>query len=299
MFSYDLTNSTTLSAAGGHYTYFFQTNPYYFNNNPDLAKLDRFIKPEKAQHLSLGVQQEIDLFTIKLEGFNNFFYDKPEPYPHYEADGTYLQGLSSGKARARGFEIMVRKDLRENENGPFGWASYTYTRSVEKSGLPTSPGYAGVASNPVGDVYGDKWTTSEFEQRHSLKLTGGYRFRNHTWSGRFQYYSGFPYTPYIDGVYDTNYHELTGMDRYYPVTGLRNSKNFPAYYSLDFRYTKKSNHSWGSLSWYVEVINALMKKAKDNQKWYFDRDYQSGSNPKLQEEEGFSTLLNFGIEAKF
>ena len=299
MLSYSFSNGITLSAAGGHYSYFFQTNPNYFNSNPDLAKLDRLVKPEKARHQSLGIQQEMDLYTVKLEGFNNYFYDKPEPYPHYEADGTYLPGLNSGEAKARGFEIMIRKDTREEENGLFGWASYTYTRSQEKTGLPTTAGYAGVASNPIGDVYGDKWTTSEFEQRHSFKFTGGYKLKNHTWSGRFQYYTGFPYTPYIDGVYDANYYELTGEDRYYPVTGDRNSNNFPSYYSLDVRYAKKKKHSWGYLSWYIEVINILMKKASNNQKWYYDRAYQAGSNPEILEEEGFSTLLNFGIEVKF
>lgn len=299
MLSYSFSRGTTISAAGGRYSYFFQTNPNYFNSNPDLAKLDRFVKPEKARHLSLGVQQETGLYTVKLEGFNNYFYNKPEPYPHYEADGTYLQGLNSGEAKAHGFEIMIRKDTKEDENGIFGWASYTYTRSREKTGLPTTTGYAGVETNPIGDIYGDKWTTSGFEQRHSLKFTGGYKFRNHTWSGRFQYYTGFPYTPYIDGVYDADYNELTGEDRYYPVTGSRNSKKFPAYYSLDVRYAKKKKHSWGYLSWYVEVINALMKKATNNQKWNYDRAYEKGRNPEISEEEGFASLFNFGIEAKF
>ncbi len=40
-----------------------------------------------------------------------------------------LQGLSSGKQKTHGFEIMIRKDLRENEDGLYGWMSYTYTRS--------------------------------------------------------------------------------------------------------------------------------------------------------------------------
>ena len=81
--------------------------------------------------------------------------------------------------------------------------------SSKKSGLPTTEGYGGVETNPVGDVFGDEWTTSSYEQRHNVKLVGGYRWGDNTFSGRLQYYSGFPYTPYIDGVYDTNYFDLT------------------------------------------------------------------------------------------
>jgi len=299
MLSYEFSNGTTLSAAGGHYSYFFQTNPYYFNSNPDIAKMDRNVTPEKSRHLSIGAQKEINLLTFKVEGFNNYFYDQLELYPHYEADGTYSQGLNSGEAKAHGLEIMIRKDTRENQDGLFGWISYTFTRSQVKTGLPTTVGYAGVASNPVGDVYGDKWMTSDFEQSHNFKLTSGYKLGNHTWSGRLQYYSGFAYTPYVGGVYDTNYQTLTGKDRYYPVTGERNSKKFPSNYTLDLRYAKTSDHSWGHLSWYVEVINVLNKKAKNNQKWHYDRDYQAGSNPEIVEDEGFSSLPNFGVEIKF
>jgi hypothetical protein len=299
MLSYELSSGLTLSAAGGHYSYFFQTNPYYFNSNPDIAKMKNHVTPEKSWHMSVGAQKEIDLYTIKVEGFNNYFYDQLELYPHYEADGTYSQGLNSGEARAHGFEIMIRKDTKENQNGLFGWVSYTFTRSKVKTGLPTTAGYAGIASNPAGDIFGDKWTTSGYEQCHNFKLTGGYKLGKHTWSGRFQYYSGFAYTPYTGAGYDKNYHDLTGKDRYYPLTGIRNSKNFPSNYTVDFRYTKTVNRSWGQINWYVEQINVLNKKAKDTQKWYYDRDYQVGVNPIINEDEGFAGLVNFGIEFKF
>jgi hypothetical protein len=299
MLTYEFTNGLTLSAAGGHYSYFFQTNPNYFNSNPDISKMNNHVTTEKAWHMSVGAQKEINLYTIKVEGFNNYFYDQLQIYPHNEADGTYSLGLNSGEARTHGFEIMLRKDTKENQNGLFGWVSYTFTRSQVKTGLPTTSGYAGVASNPVGDVFGDRWMTSGYEQSHCLKLTGGYKLGRHTFSGRFQYYSGFPYTPYIGAGYDANYHVLTGKDRYYPVTGERNSEKFPSNYTFDFRYTKTVNRSWGQLAWYVEQINVLNKKAKDTQKWYYDRDYQAGSNPKITVEDGFAGLVNFGIEIKF
>ncbi|MBN2418253.1 MAG: TonB-dependent receptor, partial [Deltaproteobacteria bacterium] len=298
MLSYRFKNDLTISAAGGHYSYFFQTNPVYFNRNPDVSKMDRNVKPEKAWHLSVGGQKEYTWYTLKAEFFSNYFYDKPEPYPHYEFDGTYMQGLSSGKLKTRGFELMLRKDSLEGHDGSFGWASYTYTRAREKSGLPTTAGYGGIPSNPAGDVFGDIWTTSSYEQQHNVKLVGGYRWHDFIFSGRLQYYSGFPYTPYIAGIYDTNYYDLTGEDRYYPVTGERNSKEFPDFFTLDIRFTHSMSFSWGSLDWYAELINVFMQKPKNTQKWYYDRPYDEGSNPHITDDDGLSFLISFGVEVK-
>jgi hypothetical protein len=300
MVSYRLGDDLMLSAAGGHYSYFFQTNPVYFNTNPDLTRIDhRIAEPEQAWHLSVSAQKAVALYTIKAEAFSNDYYNKPEPYPHYEADGTYLQGLCTGKLKTRGIELMIRKDSLGDREGSFGWISYTYTRSKGKTGLPTTDGYAGVAENLAGDEYGDVWTPSDYEQRHNVKLTGGYRLGNHIFSGRLQYYSGFPYTPYIAGIYDTNYNDLTGENRYYPVTGTRNSERFPDFFTIDFRYTHKKTRSWGELSWYVEMINVLMQKPKDTQKWYYDRPYGVGSNPVITDDDGLPFLLSFGVEMKF
>jgi hypothetical protein len=302
MTSYKFPSDTKLSAAGGHYSYFLQTNPNYFNQNPDLSAIsNRKIKPEKAWHSAIGAEQELGLYTIKVEWYSNYFYDMPEPYPHIEPDGSELQGFSSGQLKAHGFEIMIRKDSRENEDGLFGWLSYTYTNSRVKTGLPTQEGLYGVLDkngkpNPVGDIYGDKWTKSGFEQRHSVKLVSGYKFYVHTFSTKFQYYSGFPYTP-IDGL-DTNFSQPDTYGRYTPHYGGRNSKNFPSYWQLDLRYTHKTSHLWGYISWYVEVINVFMKSDMEY-KWYWDRTYSEGSNPKIKKQNGFNFLPNFGVEVKF
>ena len=116
-----------------------------------------------------------------------------------------MPGLSSGKQKTHGFEIMIRKDLRDNEDGLYGWLSYTYTRSKFKSGLPATDYYLGIDQGYTGDSNGDKYMTSDYEQRHCLKLVTGYKFGNHTVSGKFQYYSGFPYTPITGYSEDTDY----------------------------------------------------------------------------------------------
>jgi hypothetical protein len=182
----------------------------------------------------------------------------------------------------------------------FGWMSYTYTRAKFKSGLPTTENYDGINQGYVGDEYGDTWITSDYEQRHNFKLVAGYRLNKHILSGRFQYGSGFPYTPIVDSAEDSDYAAAhPGQRRFVPVTGYRNSKNFQSYYSLDLRYTHKTNYSWGNLSWYIEVINITAQKQINTQKWYWDRPYAEGNNPKNKSEDTLSLIPNLGVEIKF
>jgi hypothetical protein len=292
MASYKFATDTTIAAAGGHYSYFTQVNPYIFDENTDVSGMGKKLKSEKAWHASVSIEQEIGSYSFKLEGFRNYYYDEPMGYPHTEADGTFVQGLCSGKEKTRGFEIMLRKDSEESSNGLFGWMSYTYTRAKFKSGLPTTEDYDGVNQGYIGDEYGDRWVTSDYEQRHNFKLVAGYRLNKHILSGRFQYGSGFPYTPIVNNEPPVN-------GRYVPVTGYRNSKNFPSYYSLDLRYTHKTNYSWGNLSWYIEVINITAQKQINTQKWYWDRPYAEGNNPKNKSEDTLSFIPNLGVEIKF
>ncbi len=306
--SYIFDTDTTVSAAGGKYTYFFQVNPSLFIMNPNVSAIGKDLKTEKAYHRALGIEQKIDLFSIKIEGFNNKFFDLSRPYPHLEEDGTYSEGTNSGEIKTYGAEILIRKDKREDTNGLFCWISYTYTRSKYRSGLPTEDGYLGhqpdVANgdyyNIAADEYGDQWINFEWEMRHSLKLVAGYTFLdNHTLSGKFQLYSSIPYSPIIGANQDTNY---TGLgNRYVPVYGKRNSEFFDPHHTLDLRYSYKTHFSWGHLSFYVEVINIYNNISKNVQIFDYRYDYSS-NNPEITIDENamFSGMMpNIGVEIKF
>ncbi len=314
MISYKFPTNTTISAAGGLYSYYFQTNPWVFDENPEVSKIGKKLLPEKARHASAGVEQELGKYSLKVEGFNNYFYDKPEAYPHIEKDGTFLEGLSTGELKAYGFEIMVKRDIKLGQNGLFGWLSYTYTRAKQKTGLPTKDGYLDlyyettdnqgntvmVPVNTTGDPDGDKWFNAYTEQKHSLKIVAGYKFGSHIISGRFQFYSGFTYTPVVGGEEDTDYADNNpGEHRYTPVYGDRNSKYFEPFHSLDLRYTYEILYPWGHINWYLEGINIYNNRAKSEHKWYYDRPYEEGSNPENVEQDGLAFLVNFGVEVKF
>ena len=301
LLAYELPTKTTLSAAYGKYSYFFQVNPRIFNVNMDLCKLGKELKPDRAIHRVGGIEQEIGMYTVKIETYQNHFFDMPLPYPHHDEEGNFIQGLNSGQTKTRGLEMMIRKNIHENANGPYGWVSYTYTEAKYRSGLPTEPGYLGVESNPVGDLNGDQWYHSSLEQRHSAKLAGGYVYGKNTLGVRVDYYTGFPYTPIVDTEYDEAYNVLYGGDRWVAVYGEENSKYYPPFCSIDIRYTYKIYYSWGYVSWYAEVINANNTQPIDNEEFDRSRPYKEGENPVLEAPEGaiINWFPSFGVEVKF
>ncbi|MFH1380058.1 MAG: carboxypeptidase-like regulatory domain-containing protein [bacterium] len=301
MVDYAYFEDTIISASVGQFSNFLQIDDEFFNSNPDLARMEEEATAEKAVHRAVGIEQKLDLCTIRVEGFSNIFRDIGEAYPYTELDGTERYGLNSGKIKASGLELMLRKDRREKENGVFGWLSYTYTESTYRSGLPTVSGYKGVAANPIGDVYGDKWINFAAEQPHALKLIGGYVFGANTISSRIQYLSRFPYTPIIGSAQDMNYYVLTGKQRHVPIYGTRNSKRFPEQISLTLRYSRKKYKSWGDISWFFEIINLYNSEA-NQQAWNYSKPYDGVSNPYTaddNDDSGLNAIPGFGVEIHF
>lgn len=310
MMSYEFPTNTTISIAGGKYSYFFQTNSDYFDASPQYAKVGKNGKPEWAIHRVVGFEQAIGLFKIKAEGFWNDFNDLVQEYVHIGPDGSIRQTMSTGRIRAYGGEIMVKKDRKEGENGIFGWVSYTYTRSKAKSGLPHSPGKYGIlisnsggapsslddiAFNKAGDYWGNHWLNYDFEQNHSFKLILGYAHGRHSITGKFMLYTSNPFTPIVASIQDPDY-----PARFIPVFGKPNTRNFPIYHRLDLRYSNTTTYTWGYVSWYIEVINAYNYRPIVVQRWNYNQPYLGKRNPKITTYGSSIALIpNFGVEVKF
>jgi len=279
MLSYDFPTDTTLSVAGGTYSAFQQINPYLFDSAPTYASEKGRLKPERAVNASGGIEQKIDLFTVKFEGFYNYYYDRVYPFL---GDGNVM--YVDGKLRTYGGEAMVRLDRREGSSAFFGWINYTLTQSKIKTGLP-------VTSDPMGDTF----ISSDWEQEHAVKVVAGYTRGRHTFSAKFQLYSSFPYTEIIGDDGDPG-----GVGRYVPIYSTDiNAKHYPLSHQLDLRYTYRTDYEWGHVSWYIEIINAYNFVQKENV-WHYDEPYSEGSNPNLQKPSGgLSFIPNFGVEVKF
>jgi hypothetical protein len=306
LISYEFSTGTTISAAAGKYSGFFQTNPMFFDARPQYARIRKHGRSEWSLHRVVGLEQVIGLFKIKAESFYNEFYNIVQSYIHFAADGSYQQTMSRGKIRAYGAEIMLKKDRKENENSLFGWVSYTYTRSQFKSGLPYYDGLYGNPLNTVGDYWGSSWINYDHEQNHSLKLIAGYAYNQHTFTGKFQLFTSQPYTPIMFGQEDMQFFANTGGHRYYPVFGRPNSRHFPINHRLDVRYSYTSTYSWGYVSWYVEIINVLNHRPIAIQSWNYwlpyhpQIPYLHSQNPRLTTSRfEIAFIPNFGVEVKF
>jgi len=279
MISYEFPSDTTVSVAGGKYSSFYQTNPYVFNLSPKFTSIGSYLKPERAWHRSVGVEQKLSLFVIKIEGFYNNFYDLAEQ------QGDLPNGIANtGKQRAYGGELMIRLDRIEDQDGLFGWINYTLTQSKSKTGLPLSL-----------DPNGNRYLNFRNEQEHALKIVSGYVIGRHTLSGRFQANTSFPYTPITGGVENP-----LGSGRWVRTfDGSKpNSAHFPIDHRLDVRYSYKTNKDWGSISWYIEVINIYNNQPITNETWNYSKPY-GADNPKKTKSDGLSLIPNFGVEIKF
>ncbi|MCS6984714.1 MAG: TonB-dependent receptor plug domain-containing protein [Leptospiraceae bacterium] len=285
--AYEFPSKTTLAAAGGLYYSFPQTNQFFFNRpfvqQPQVVVTD-YLKPERARHTSLSLEQVFDLLSIKIEGFYNEFYDLARPLDGAANNGRIYD--NSGRGRAQGIEIFLRKDQWDTQEAQFfGWASYTYSRSqVLENG---------------------KWRPFEFEQPHSIKLIGGFRWRGNQIGARFEFFSGFPYTEIIGSQCTPGFACAGGpnpVNRYSQIYDLDNpyAKRFPFAHRLDLRYTRITNYSWGSFRWYIEVINVYNYVPINQQRWNYNRPYEPGVNPKVQRnEQALSLIPNFGLEWRF
>lgn len=284
MISVAFPTGTTLAAAGGIYSAFVQTNPYFFTQFPKVAGYD-YLKPQHSIHRSVSAEQKIDAITVKLEGFNNYFYDMIIQDDYYVGDEHRL-ARNSAKLKTYGAEFLIKLN-DENDQGLFGWASYTYNRSK-------------MITNQLGSgyTYTDVWFNSYYEMPHVGKIVAGYTLGRHTLSGKFQLSSSTPYTKITGSYYDTDYYNANGVDRNVPIYGSPNTERLNPSWRLDLRYSYKTNYKWGYVQWYIEAIGAFSSKTKQY-KWDYRYSYETQKPRIVTATGGLSIIPNFGVETKF
>ena len=268
---------TTFGAAGGYYSCFIQTNATYFNEAPNVAEAD-YLDPQRSIHRALSLEQKVSDYTFKVEGFYNNFWDIVYAEEQADTGNDFKNGTD---LKTYGFELMA-KISDERDQGLFGWVSYTFSRSKEKSNMESDP-------------YGDEWIYSYYDQTHVAKLVAGYTYRQHTLSAKFQFNSNTPYSPVTGSEQDTSF--PGPGERWVPEYGKTNTERLSPSHELDIRYSYKTNYKWGYVTWYIEVINATNYRGEEVV--YDYRHEHSNSNPKIQKMDGLAIFPNFGVEAKF
>jgi hypothetical protein len=132
--------------------------------------------------------------------------------------------LNSLRGYSRGVEVFLQ---RSSANGATGWVSYAFGRTGMRDG-----------------VTGNRFP-SDFDQRHTLNVYGGYRLKpTVNLSLKFSYGSGFPIPGYLQQV-GTSYF----------LTSVRNRLRMPDYLRTDFRVNKSWTRDKWKITLFGEVIN--------------------------------------------
>lgn len=319
-------NPTTLLGGGG--VYHRLPEPYEFSpssGNPDL----RF---ERAEHYSGGIQQEIADWLFKVEVFRHYFRDLVvvDPYltlPYrlnqdafdryeepiiYNAPAVYS---NDGTGFSEGFELYLKKSKPPRKNGFYGWASYTWSRSLrnthqhiitdEERRLLRSPNEFRL----IAQYDNNRDGYADFDRTHIINLVLGYQYdRDWQFGLRWQYRTAQPYTPIVgdDGgqqqnrgrrIFDPEYSKLT------------NSKRLSDYHRLDFRVDRFFHYEWGFGNIFFEVLNVYARRNEETVQWDNARPW-SATNPEVQYdfllleqdvqgEKVSIPFFNIGIEVQF
>lgn len=270
-FSYDVTQRTNISLAGGRY----QQAPSYVWLMTNQQ--NRGLKHVQADQLVVGIERLVrDDTRVRVEGY-------VKRYVNYAAslDRDYLvlantgagwggaeEGFSSfgfdplssdGSGLSRGLEFLIQKRLSDIRC--YGIASLTLSQTdfEARDGI-SRPG--------------------SFDQQVIFNLSGGYK-PSSVWeySAKFRLGSGTPYTPFnLDGTQDAN--------RY-------NDARLPIYHSLDVRVDRRWIFSTWNLITYLDVQNVYAYKPVSGYRW-------SAREQKVEaDEDGIGILPSIGISAEF
>ena len=239
------------------------------------------LKFERVYSAEIGWEHQItDAIRSDLSVYgkylDNLIVDNPEAQ-----SSSDLFFLNEGIGRVYGMELIIRHDPIGNL---FGWISYTLSRS-ERNDYPErtieleTDSVAGAPST-------GSWYVYDIDQTHILVAVAGYSFPEDLGiSGKIQYVTGNPYTPYAQGVYDID------QDTYFAFpSGDYNSERLPAFLSVDLRVDKLFTFEKWQLEAYLDMLNII--KGENPQFTIYNYDYTQQSYIS-----GLPFIPSFGFEA--
>jgi hypothetical protein len=194
------------------------------------------IAGERSTQNIVGLQYERGGARVQTQAY---YTDRTSLITH-EMDGSLG---NNGRGTTLGAELLATY-----RGGPwFGWLSYSYSHSTRI------------------DHPGDPSRLFTFDQPHSLNAAASWKRGRWQLGGRFQLYSGLPYTPVIGAVLDSD------RNLYIPIFAPPNSARAPIHHQLDLRvdYTWR----WGptALTAFLDVQNVYMNDSVVT--YFYSYDY--------------------------
>lgn len=205
------------------------------------------------------------------------------------------------------------KDFREGTNQGFELTNnYFYKELKDLVGPDLTKNYA---NNTTGTIVGgelqakyrhSEWTSqlvytylksrrhlegfgttpSEYDQTHNLNLIGAYNKERWTFSGRFRFVTGRPYTPITGATFDSD------NDVYIPSRGAIYSQRFDAFNQLDIRIDRRTVYDTWILTYYLDILNVL--NSSNGQDFQYSYDYREKKRVR-----GLPILPTFGVKGEF
>lgn len=168
-----------------------------------------------------------------------YYTDRSHLITH-NTDGTLN---NDGHGRTVGGELLATY-----RGGPwFGWLSYSYSRSTRV------------------DAPGAARRLFDFDQPHSLNAAVSWKRGRWQLGGRFQLYSGLPYTSPLGAVFDSD------RNVYLPVYGQVNTSRAPMHHQLDLRVDYAWRWGPTELAAFVDVQNVYMNESVVT--YFYSYDY--------------------------
>ena len=320
---------TTFTGAGGiHHRLPDATQLSPTSGNPDL-------KMERAEHAVAGIEQEFGkIWLFKLEAYRNTFTDIVVDDPYIvtpirinrsqrlddiiEEPIIYNDALAfsnDGTGSSEGYEIYLKKGKAPDENGWYGWISYTWSRTLrnDHQHIPTRDERNRIISADERRVLNQYDNTedyyADFDRTHILNVIFGWKL-NPEWQigGKWKYTTNPPFTPIIGD--DAGRTVNNGRVIFDPVfSDVRNSRRLEPFHRLDIRVDRFINYGWGFGNVFLEVLNVYLRDNPTGENWTAARPF-SRTNPAIQNDFGTLVipagsnqikipLVNFGTEIQF
>jgi outer membrane receptor protein involved in Fe transport len=200
-----------------------------FRRPPEFQSelLSETAKSERSKQTILGLQWEPEE-GIRVQA-STYYNDRS----HLLRSDEMGNLTNTGRGKTYGGEL-----LGTYRKGPwFAWLSYSYSKSTRV------------------DAPGAQERLFDFDQPHSMNAAGSYKLGNWIFGGRWQLYSGLPFTPVLGGVFDSD------RNVYIPINDDINSGRAPMHHQLDLRVDY--NWKWGpiDLTAFLDVQNVYMNES--------------------------------------
>lgn len=197
-----------------------------FRRPPEFQSevLEKHLQSERSTQTIAGLQYE-PREGVRAQA-SVYYYDRTALITR-NPDGSLG---NNGRGHTAGGEL-----LGTYRGGPwFGWLSYSYSSSKRV------------------DTPGGMERLFTFDQPHSMNAAVSWRRGKWQLGGRFQLYSGLPYTPAIGSVFDSD------RNIYIPIYADPNSERAPIHHQLDLRIDR--SWRWGpvALTGFLDVQNVYM-----------------------------------------